>query len=121
MEPKIVSWTSWFTPSSAKQRRLLLAGVGTMSRNEPDASIQHNHLVVRLPLWQILSLVALGCFVVFSVWLTTRDLGTQVGSLQASVERLSKNVSEFNRRASNLSERIIRLETIHRERSRGSD
>lgn len=83
----------------------------TTQREAMDAAISGNRLIVRLPLWQIGTLIAAGATVMFSVWLTTRDLGKQVNDLSASVDGLRISVATHRESTDALKERVIKLET----------
>lgn len=93
-------------PKDSPSVRAFLMPRKRRQRSGPRAAITGERLDVSLPLWQILLLIGAGVSVIFSVWLTTRDLGIEVGKLSRSVER-------WGRIGRALDKRMLRIEILN--------
>ena len=80
---------------------------------DADATIAGDHLTIRFPLMQIVGLGAVAAGVIFSVWMSTRDLSLNVvaqteaiSSLDASVVDLHDAIHEIDKRSAINGDRI---------------
>lgn len=58
----------------------------------------NNRVTIRLANVQILALLGMAASVVFSVWITTRDLSNQVEELSGNVENLGRLLDDHEKR-----------------------
>ena len=66
--------------------------------NDTTVEIGHSRMTIRLANVQLMILAGMAAGVVFSVWLTTRDLSTQVGALAMNVGALRTMLDDHEKR-----------------------
>lgn len=75
------------------------------------AEVRGETLLVKLQVWHLGIIIGIGASVIFSVWLTTRDLGKTVDGLSTNVNELRLSISDHSHATRSLETRVMKLET----------